>query len=132
MNAVDVAKTWAPIGSVIWAGTSGILNIFFWFKSPEEWISFAEKNPRAAAFMRLVRGWGFDPIKGLYAIRDLAKKRTARGGDSVRAPPMPAPEDTLPGNGALPKQTKYLNPMTDSVHDIDAEALALTKKDPPQ
>lgn len=106
------------VGSLVWGVLSGALNVLFWFKSPEEWVSFAERNPRSAAVIRLLRGWGFDPMKGLVAIRDLARKRTAGAGPSVRppayAPPPPASMGT-PASVFTRPTRPLLDPQTDAI-----------------
>ena len=69
---------WGAGGAAVWNTVSSILNIFFWFKTPEEWVAFAERYPRAADGIRLVRAWGIDPAKGLKAIQTLVEKRRPR------------------------------------------------------
>lgn len=45
------------------------LNLFFWFKSPDDWATFVERQPKLAMLVRLSRAWGIDWRKVLRLIR---------------------------------------------------------------
>ena len=45
------------------------LNLFFWFKSPDDWAAFVERAPKLSMLVRLSRAWGIDWRKVLRLIR---------------------------------------------------------------
>lgn len=82
---------WVGLAAVAWNALTALINWIFWFKTPEEWLAFAEQRPRAASLLRVVRSYGVDPRKGLLALRDLAAAHAARGGPPPQFPPTPPP-----------------------------------------
>ena len=52
----------------IWPALSGLLNIILRTRTPEEWVERCERHPRLAAFTRLLRATGLDPVKMVAAI----------------------------------------------------------------
>lgn len=56
---------------LFWLILSGAVNVLFWFRTPEDWVKFAEKNPKAARFIRIMRAAGFDPVKTLVHLKAL-------------------------------------------------------------
>ena len=52
----------------IWPAITGILNIILRTRTPEEWVERCENYPRLAAFTRLLRATGLDPVKMVAAI----------------------------------------------------------------
>lgn len=64
--------------AVAWPVVTGIYNTLMYFKTPEEWVAFADKNPRTANFTRMVRAWGFHPAKGLRAFGDFLNQRNPK------------------------------------------------------
>ena len=52
----------------IWPALSGLLNIILRTRTPEEWVERCERSPRLAAFTRLLRATGLDPVKMVQAI----------------------------------------------------------------
>lgn len=109
---LDSIGKWVALFSTAWVIASSILNWFFWFKTPEDWVAFAEEKPRGAAFIRLVRSSGLDPRKALIALRDLAATNPrAKGPPGTRGVPV-TPSDAPPGG-------LYLDPQTDRVERKD-------------
>jgi hypothetical protein len=52
----------------IWPAITGIFNVLFRTRTPEEWVERGEKYPRFAAVTRLIRAIGWDPVKMVQAI----------------------------------------------------------------
>lgn len=52
----------------IWPAISGILNIILRTRTPEEWVAMNDRSPRRAAFTRLLRATGLDPVKMVSSI----------------------------------------------------------------
>ena len=63
MSVSDIAIAW-PI-------VSAVLNVILRTRTPEEWVERCEKYPRFAAFTRLVRSVGLDPVKMVQALGEL-------------------------------------------------------------
>lgn len=57
--------------AIAWPIVSAVLNVLLRTRTPEEWIERCEKYPRFAAFTRLVRSVGLDPVKMVKAIGEL-------------------------------------------------------------
>ena len=57
--------------ALAWPIVSAVLNVLLRTRTPEEWIERCEKYPRFAAFTRLVRSVGLDPVKMVKAIGEL-------------------------------------------------------------
>jgi len=45
-----------------WLLVTGLVNAFMARRSPEQWVQFAEANPRAAAIVKMMRAVGLDPV----------------------------------------------------------------------
>ena len=56
----------------IWPALSGLLNIILRTRTPEEWVERCERHPRLAAFTRLLRATGLDPVKMVQSIGEFA------------------------------------------------------------
>lgn len=54
-----------------WPIVSAVLNVILRTRTPEEWVERCEKYPRFAAFTRLVRSVGLDPVKMVKALGEL-------------------------------------------------------------
>jgi predicted secreted protein len=54
--------------AVWWPIVSAVLNVVLRTKTPEQWVERCEKHPRFAAFTRLMRSVGVDPVKMVQAI----------------------------------------------------------------
>jgi hypothetical protein len=52
----------------IWPAITGILNIILRTRTPQEWVERCERHPRLAAFTRLLRATGLDPVKMVQSI----------------------------------------------------------------
>lgn len=63
MSVSDIAIAW-PI-------VSAVLNVVLRTRTPEEWVERCERYPRFAAFTRLVRSVGLDPVKMVQALGEL-------------------------------------------------------------
>ena len=57
--------------ALAWPIVSAVLNVILRTRTPEEWVERCEKYPRFAAFTRLVRSVGLDPVKMVKAIGEL-------------------------------------------------------------
>lgn len=55
--------------TVLWPIITGFLNYLLHQKSPEEWVSWSERNPRLAVINKILRASGFDPVKFLEALK---------------------------------------------------------------
>lgn len=55
------------------------LNLFFWFKSPDDWAAFVERSPRMALAVRVSRAWGIDWRKVLRLVRETTRRFRAQG-----------------------------------------------------
>lgn len=42
---------------------TGLINLLTRKRSVEEWVAFGEQHPRSANVIRMVRAFGFDPVK---------------------------------------------------------------------
>ncbi len=61
----DHVQLWAVF---IWPAITGVLNVILRTRTPEEWVARCENYPRLAAFTRLLRATGLDPVKMVAAI----------------------------------------------------------------
>jgi hypothetical protein len=59
--------------ALVWPILSGILNVALRKKTAEEWVAYAETNPRAHAMLKLIRAVGFDPVKAIKSFQQLAQ-----------------------------------------------------------
>lgn len=57
--------------AIAWPIVSAVLNVVLRTRTPEEWVERCEKQPRLAAFTRLVRSIGLDPVKMVKALGEL-------------------------------------------------------------
>lgn len=57
--------------AIAWPIVSAVLNVILRTRTPEEWVERCEKQPRLAAFTRLVRSIGLDPVKMVRALGEL-------------------------------------------------------------
>lgn len=57
--------------ALAWPIVSAVLNVILRTRTPEEWVERCEKYPRFAAFTRLVRSVGLDPVKMVKALGEL-------------------------------------------------------------
>jgi hypothetical protein len=56
----------------IWPAITGVLNVILRTRTPEEWVERCERHPRLAAFTRLLRATGLDPVKMVQSIGEFA------------------------------------------------------------
>jgi hypothetical protein len=61
----DHVQLWAVF---IWPAITGVLNIILRTRTPQEWVERCERHPRLAAFTRLLRATGLDPVKMVQSI----------------------------------------------------------------
>jgi hypothetical protein len=54
--------------AVWWPIVSAVLNVVLRTRTPEQWVERCEKYPRFAAFTRLMRSVGVDPVKMVQAL----------------------------------------------------------------
>ena len=57
--------------ALAWPIVSAVLNVILRTRTPEQWVDRCEKQPRLAAFTRLVRSVGLDPVKMVQALGEL-------------------------------------------------------------
>jgi len=57
--------------ALAWPIVSAVLNVILRTRTPEEWVDRCERYPRFAAFTRLVRSIGLDPVKMVQALGEL-------------------------------------------------------------
>lgn len=53
----------------MWMLLSAVINLALRKKTPEQWVAFAEKNPRTAALVRLCSSLGIDLSKAILALK---------------------------------------------------------------
>lgn len=58
--------------SIAWPVGTAVLNMILRTRTPEQWVARCEQFPRFAAFTRLVRATGLDPIKMVESIAQLS------------------------------------------------------------
>lgn len=56
-----------------WPVVSAVLNVVLRTRTPEQWVERCERSPRLAAFTRLVRSVGLDPVKMVQALGELTE-----------------------------------------------------------
>jgi hypothetical protein len=57
--------------ALAWPIVSGVINVVLRTRTPEEWVELNDRSPRLAAFTRLLRAIGVDPVKMVKAIGDM-------------------------------------------------------------
>ena len=71
---------------LVWFVLTGAVNYMMRTKTADEWEALAEQSPRYAAFARMLRAIGLDPVKLIQAgadlIRGQAKKATGEADSS--------------------------------------------------
>ena len=72
---------------LVWLALSALLNMALRKRTAEQWVTFAENSPRGAAFVRLLRALGLDPVKAILALRHLVNGKAMA---TRRALPEPA------------------------------------------
>ena len=55
----------------IWPAISALLNIVLRARTAEQWAVVCEEMPRMAAFIRLLRALGLDPVKAIRSVQEL-------------------------------------------------------------
>jgi hypothetical protein len=78
--------------AVIWPILSAIVNMLLKQHTVEEWIEFADKNPRSAALVRLFRAAGLDPKKTLVAMIAFINGKA----DNLSVPSQPRSKASIP------------------------------------
>jgi len=68
------------VAVVAWFVVTGLLNFTMRKKTPEEWEALAETNPRYAAFARMLRALGLDPVKLIVAVADFVRGQAKKAG----------------------------------------------------
>lgn len=57
----------------MWFAVTSAVNFLMRKRTAAEWEAFAETNPRAAAFVRMVRAVGVDPAKLIQSLVDFVR-----------------------------------------------------------
>lgn len=70
--------------ALVWPIISGVLNVALRKKTAEEWIAYAETNPRAHALLKLIRAVGFDPVKAIKSFQQLAQGKADTGKKTLK------------------------------------------------
>ena len=60
--------------AVWWPIVSGVLNVLLRTRTPEQWVERCERYPRFAAFTRLMRSVGLDPVKMVQALGEMTSE----------------------------------------------------------
>ena len=64
----DTVPWWVAFA---WPAFTAVCNVILRTKTPEEWVERCERSPRLAAFTRLLRATGLDPVKMVASIGEL-------------------------------------------------------------
>ena len=56
-----------------WPVVSAVVNVILRTRTPEQWVERCERYPRFAAFTRLMRSVGVDPVKMVQSIGELTE-----------------------------------------------------------
>lgn len=54
---------------------TGLINMVLASKTDEQWVAFAESNPRLAAFSKFLKAVGFNPVGAVKALRAMFTKK---------------------------------------------------------
>ncbi len=99
MNIHIPAGVFAVITTYFTARTlATVLNVFFWYKNPDDWAAFVEGQKRLSILVRLSRAWGIDWRKGLRLIRAFTATFRKQGF------PLPEASDPAPDEPKVPKR----------------------------
>lgn len=55
----------------IWPAITAVLNVVLRTKTPEEWVERCEQSPRLAAFTKLMRRYGVNPVGTVEYVQQL-------------------------------------------------------------
>ena len=61
--------------ALAWPIVSGIANAILGQKTDEQWVEFAEKNPRLAALSKVLKAVGLNPVGAVKALRNVFAKK---------------------------------------------------------
>lgn len=77
-----------------WMFATAVINALLRTKTPEQWESLAESNPRYAAFARMLRSVGVDPVKLLQSLVDFIRGQSQKrlGSIATSEPKADVPE----------------------------------------
>ena len=64
----DTVPWWVALA---WPAFTAVVNVVLRTRTPEEWVARCEESPRLAAFTRLLRATGLDPVKMVQALGEL-------------------------------------------------------------
>lgn len=67
----------------VWPIATALLNIVLRKKTAKEWVAFAEKRPRSAGIIRLLRATGLDPAKAAKSLKEAVKGEAAKNTDKL-------------------------------------------------
>ena len=56
-----------------WPVVSAVVNVILRTRTPEQWVERCERHPRFAAFTRLMRSVGVDPVKMVQALGEFTE-----------------------------------------------------------
>ena len=68
MSLPDTVPWWVTLA---WTAFTAVCNVILRTKTPEEWVERCERSPRLAAFTRLLRATGLDPVKMVASLGEL-------------------------------------------------------------
>lgn len=68
MSLPDTVPWWVTLA---WPAFTAVCNVILRTRTPEEWVERCERSPRLAAFTRLLRATGLDPVKMVASIGEL-------------------------------------------------------------
>lgn len=99
----DLATVERVVGHVLfwWGVFSAFFNRAIRWKTDAEWIAFCESQPRLAAFVRVVRALGVDPVAFMASLRAFFERQEVRRIEYVLRPSLkpgarPSPPPTPP------------------------------------
>jgi len=58
---------YSAIITMLWPFVSGAMNLLFYFRTPEQWVEFCERNRRMAWAFKFLRSFGCDPANAFKA-----------------------------------------------------------------
>jgi hypothetical protein len=58
-------------GAIAWSIVTAVLNVILRTATPEQWIERCERSPRFAAFTKLLRRYGVNPVGTVEQIQRL-------------------------------------------------------------
>lgn len=61
--------------TIVWPLITGAINTFIGMKTDEEWLAFAEANPKLGAVSKFLKAAGLNPVGVVKAVRTFFAKK---------------------------------------------------------